>query len=84
MCTVIAMPEVIHPADESQLIARAVRAWGLPTVLIREATVQQLAGRRYVVLPRDGCAPVVYRIDTNGALRQMLRPPSELTAGYDQ
>ena len=71
------MPDV----DESQLIARAVRAYGQP-VDIRQSAIRQLAGRWYVVLTPfpGGVQPVVYRLHNNGVLRQMIAPPPELVS----
>lgn len=68
------MPDV----DESQLIARAVRAYGLP-VELAESAVRRLAGRSYVVLAAR--EPVVYRVHNNGLLRRMIAPPPELLGG---
>jgi hypothetical protein len=77
------MPKDIKPADDAQLIARAVRASGSFGVIIQDATVTELAGKRYVVLPRADCAPFVYRHYQNGELRPLVRFPPELSRGYD-
>lgn len=72
------MPEIIHPPDEAELIARAIRAVRAHGVDHRTATVQTHDGRRYVLLPRPRLRAIVFRHHNSGQLRRMTRPPGEL------
>lgn len=73
------MPEIIHPPNEAQLVARALRAYGGNDVDHRQATVQSVAGMTYVVLDPRRPRPVIYRLRSDGAIYRLSSPPSELT-----
>jgi hypothetical protein len=75
------MPQIIHPPDEPQLVARALRAYGRNDVDHRTVTVQEHAGRVYVVLDSSPPRPVIYRLRSDGAIYRLATPPAELTNG---
>lgn len=75
------MPDIIHPPNEAELIARAIRAARSPGVDHRTATVQVHDGLRYVILPRPRFRAIVYRQQNSGQLRRLTRPPAALIDG---
>ena len=57
------MATIIHPPDEAILVGRALTAYRGHDVDHRDASVQKIGPRVYVVLARRGVDPVVYRVD---------------------
>ena len=78
------MTTLVHPPDEPQLVARALRAYGGNDIDHWAAEVHQIAGRQYVVLDPSEDRHVIYRVMANGLLRRLIQPPPELLTGDHQ
>ena len=77
------MPETIHPPDEAQLVARAIRAYRWNDIDHRQATVQKHDGITYVVLDPSPPRPVIFKRARSGQLRRHHNPPAALIAAEE-
>jgi hypothetical protein len=73
----------VKPDDEEQVMRRAYAAWfrygGTAQPGASDSTIEEYAGRDYVVLRNGRGVMAVYRIRPNGALKGMRRWPAAVS-----
>jgi len=82
-----AVRHIAQAKDNERVIDRAFAAWfragkragaTSPDIPANDSYLCELAGRRYVILQNINGIMAVYRVKTNGILREMRRWPREL------